>query len=347
MIGRGARAWTPAPARSAATRSSRASRANCGRPPRDRRAPAGSVPERLDSPKTCRSPSVTTIEDVAQAPRNRHRQRLEGRCPSRPRQGRARRASRKPTASTRATSPRRSAKHFGPRPRRSRSLQPRRSRSARSGYCDRSLPTRSAPRGPVRLQPVRPRTPPAGVESGRDFWSRFANIREVRTGDTCRSAGERLCGFRRRSKMVHIFKLEPVRRAARRASSTRTARRSRWSWAATGSTSPYPVAAQRMVDDARRRRRRAGPLLILGIHRVAPARGAGGRGRATLEAAACSSTIESGGPRLGRAPEPDQDACASRSRRRSTRQARSACARAAKGPSWRGRVAMAELESLR
>jgi prolyl-tRNA synthetase len=46
-----------------------------------------------------------------------------------------------------------------------------------------------------------------GVQAGRDFQARFANIREVREGDTCPNCGGALC-FQTAIEVGHIFKLE-------------------------------------------------------------------------------------------------------------------------------------------
>ena len=74
-----------------------------------------------------------------------------------------------------------------------------------------------------------------GVEAGRDYEPRFADIREPLEGDRCPECGGALA-FQTAIEVGHIFKFgDRTARASVRPSSTRTARRSRCSAAATGS----------------------------------------------------------------------------------------------------------------
>ena len=73
-----------------------------------------------------------------------------------------------------------------------------------------------------------------GVEAGRDFEARFADIRVPREGDRCPNCGGAL-RFQTAIEVGHIFKLGTrTRSRSARRSSTRTGRRSRSSWASYG-----------------------------------------------------------------------------------------------------------------
>ena len=98
-----------------------------------------------------------------------------------------------------------------------------------------------------------------GVEAGRDFEPRFADLREPHEGDTCPECGGALV-FRTAIEVGHIFNFGSFYSArSRRRSSTRTASRSPCSGAATGSGRPgrwrrSSSSAGRRTDSCGRRR---------------------------------------------------------------------------------------------
>src|SRR5881392_776228 len=74
-----------------------------------------------------------------------------------------------------------------------------------------------------------------GVEAGRDYQARFADLRAAKEGDTCPLCGGEL-QFQTAIEIGHIFKLDTKYSAPLGAtSSTRTGPRSLWSWGAMGS----------------------------------------------------------------------------------------------------------------
>ena len=98
-----------------------------------------------------------------------------------------------------------------------------------------------------------------GVEAGRDFEPRFADIREPREGDACPRCGGAL-RFQTAIEVGHIFKLGTRYSVPLGASSwTRTGRSGRSSWAGTASGPGRIIAAavEQRHDERRDRRGRA------------------------------------------------------------------------------------------
>ena len=144
--------------------------------------------------------------------------------------------------------------HSRPRPRTrsARRSAPTLARSARSAVEARSSPTRRCAKGSSSPAP----TAPAGTSAASSMVgtpaARFADIRQPREGDACPRCGGAL-RFQTAIEVGHIFKLGTQRtrsRSARR-SSTRTGRRSRSSWAATGSgpARSWPQSVEQRHDE--------------------------------------------------------------------------------------------------
>ena len=190
-----------------------------------------SSPSALDAPDEVETPGRGTLRGARRASLDRPRGDLEGDAGRDGRRhARARARPRRRPARARRSSRRRSARTSGPRPtRRSWPASARRAaRSGRSASTGRSSPTRRCAR--ASSSPARTATGwhLRGVEAGRDYQPRFADIREPKEGDACPNCGGAL-GFQTAIEVGHIFKL---RHAATRSRSaprtwTRTATRSR------------------------------------------------------------------------------------------------------------------------
>ena len=191
-----------------------------------------SFPSALDAPARGRDARRDDDRGARRVPRHRPRGDVEGDAGRDDgRHARARRSSAATTASSRGEACRRARRRL---PACDRGRDPRgvrRRPAARSGPWGsraRSSPTRRC----ARASSSRARTATGwhllGVEAGRDFEPRFADIRESKAGDTCPRCGG-LLRFETAIEVGHIFKLgtrysEPLRRDVPRRGRHRSSR---------------------------------------------------------------------------------------------------------------------------
>ena len=170
--------------------------------------PPPEFPQRIDAPEEIETPGITTIEALAGCRSESTQPPPRRRCPSsRSRESSFWRLSAATTGSRRRSSRRRSRPTSVRRPRR---RSGRRSAPTPGSLGPGRLHRRSGRRRDPSGRAVRCGREPQGfhlrgVEHGRDFEARFADLRQPVPGDSCPRCGGRL-EFQTAIEVGHIFK---------------------------------------------------------------------------------------------------------------------------------------------